>query len=77
MFLWRKWKDVNMASLIFFLLEPLVAFLGILCCKHLAHKVLFGTSLRTGALSVKKGSPAGIKGRASERSVGEFLNYGC
>lgn len=78
MFLGRKWQDVNLARLlIFVLLEPAVAFLGILCFKHLAYKDLFGTSWRTGAPSVKKSNPAGIEGRASERSMGELLNYSC
>lgn len=78
MFLWRKWKDVNLARLlVFFFLEPWAAFLGMWCCKHLAQRVLFGTGMRTGAPSVKKGDPRGREGKASESSVGELLNYLC
>lgn len=77
MCLWRKWKDVNLASLlVFFLLEPLVAFLGMRRGKHLAQRHRFGASMRTGAPSVNKGDPAGsgwkgkpLRGQSESSSV--------
>lgn len=78
MFLWRKWKDVNLASLLsffFFCSGTEVAFLDILGGKiALGTGHLFKTTVRIGPPSARKGSTSGTEGKASERSTAALLN---
>lgn len=80
LFLRRKWKDVHLADLlVFFLLAPSVAFLGILC-----HKAApgpdgsFGDECRNCCLTpLRKAAQVGQKETPLERPVEELLNYLC